>query len=287
MDKRAEGWASGLAGMLIFSGTLPATRLALHGFDPLFLTTARASIAGALGLAMLVVHSERLPRRGDWFSLALAACGGVIGFPLLAAFALRRVTVVHSMVFTGLLPLCTASFGVLRGGERLRPPFWIFSGLGALLVAGFSLWGRDRSSGIGDLFLLGAIVLAGLGYAEGALLSRRLGGWQVISWAVVASLPVMLPLAMFSRPATLLRIPNDAWAGLGYVSVFSMLVGFVFWYRGLAKGGIAAVGQLQLLQPFCGLLLAALLLHETVSPRLVAMMLAAALCVFGAKRYAR
>jgi len=287
MDKKLDGWASGLAGMLIFSGTLPATRLALHGFDPLFLTAARASIAGVLALALLALPSRRVPDRGDWVSLGFAAGGGVIGFPLLAAAALRHVSVSHSLVFVGLLPLCTASFGVLRGGERLRPPFWIFSGLGALLVAGFSLWGCDRSSGIGDLFLLGAIVLAGLGYAEGALLSRRLGGWQVISWAVVASLPVMLPLAVIDRPATFLRIPGEAWAGLGYVSVFSMLLGFVFWYRGLAKGGIAAVGQLQLLQPFCGLLLAALLLHEPVGPALVATMLAAALCVFGAKRYAR
>jgi drug/metabolite transporter (DMT)-like permease len=286
MDRKIGGWLDGFVGMLIFSGTLPATRVALRGFDPIFLTAARASIAGVLGLAVLSMQRERFPGRGDWLSLSLAAGGGVIGFPLLAAFALRRISAAHSMAFVGLLPLSTACFGVIRGGERLRSPFWILSGLGALLVVGFTLRGPIHASGVGDLLMVGAVVLAGLGYAEGALLSRRLGGWQVIAWAVVASLPLSLPLACASSPATFRQIPNEAWVGLGYVSVFSMLVGFVFWYRGLAKGGIAAVGQLQLLQPFCGVLIAALLLHEAVSPGLVATMLTAALCVFGAKRFA-
>lgn len=146
----------------------------------------------------------------------------------------------------------------------------------------------DGSAGSipGDLMMLGAVLICGLGYAEGAGLARRLGGWQVISWALVLSVPVMLPLALWCWPPSLVGIGQEAWLGLAYVSVFSMLVGFVFWYRGLALGGIAAVGQLQLLQPFLGLALAAGLLHEPVTTGMLVAMLGALVCVTGAKRYA-
>ena len=135
--------------------------------------------------------------------------------------------------------------------------------------------------------MFAAIIVCGLGYAEGGRLSRKLGGWQVISWALVLSLPIMAPLALFTMPSTWADVGGSAWMGLAYVSLFSMLIGFVFWYRGLAQGGIAAVGQLQLLQPFFGLVLAATLLHEPVGWPMVAVATAVVLCVVGAKRFAR
>ena len=171
----------------------------------------------------------------------------------------------HSIVFIGLLPLATAIFGVLRGGERPRPAFWLFSCLGSALVAGFALSQGITGSPTDNLLMLAAIIVCGLGYAEGAKLSRQLGGWQVISWAPVLSLPIMLILTVFTMPPSLASISGAAWASLAYVSLFSMLIGFVFWYRGLAQGGIAAVGQLHLLQPFFGLALAASLLQEKES----------------------
>ena len=134
--------------------------------------------------------------------------------------------------------------------------------------------------------MFAAIVVCGLGYAEGAKLSRTLGGWQVISWALVLSLPGMLPLALFLMPPSLASIGTPAWIGLAYVSLFSMLIGFVFWYRGLAQGGIASVGQLQLLQPFFGLALAATLLHEPVTWVMFAVTVGVILCVIGARRFA-
>jgi drug/metabolite transporter (DMT)-like permease len=272
--------------MLIFSGSLPATRLAVMDFDPLFLTVARAAIAGSLALGLLLAFRERRPECRDLLSLLVVALGVVVGFPLLTALALKHLTSAHSMVFIGLLPLATATFGVLRGGERPRPAFWLFSGLGSLLVAGFAVAQGFSASPFGDLLMLTAIIVCGLGYAEGARLSRRLGGWQVISWALVLSLPVTMLLALAERPATFDGIGPSAWLGLGYVSLFSMLIGFVFWYRGLAQGGIAAVGQLQLLQTFFGLGLAASLLHETVSPMMIVTAAAVVLCVAAARKFA-
>lgn len=286
MDRTTAGWGSGLLGVIIFSGSLPATRVAIGGFTPLFLTSARAVIAALLGAALLLLLRQKRPASADLVPLAIVATGVVIGFPLLTALALRHITSAHSIVFIGLLPLATAIFGVLRGGERPKPAFWLFSTVGGLSVAGFALARGETASLTGDLLMVAAILLCGLGYAEGATLSRRLGGWQVISWALVVALPVMLAMALATLPATLKGIGTPAWMGLAYVSVFSMLVGFVFWYRGLALGGIAGVGQLQLLQPFFGLALARLLLGEPVAWTMIAATGLVVACVAGAKRFA-
>ncbi len=283
----ASGWINGFLGVLIFSGSLPATRVAVADFDPVFLTLARAALAGVVALALLVAFREKRPERRDAAPLLVVALSVVIGFPLLTALALQHVTSAHSIVFIGLLPLATAVFGVIRGGERPRPAFWLFSCLGSAIVAGFSLMQGFAASPVGDLLMLAAIIICGLGYAEGAALSRRLGGWQVISWALLLALPVTAGLALTLMPASFSEVSRPAWLGLAYVSLFSMLIGFVFWYRGLAQGGIAAIGQLQLLQPFFGLALAGLLLGETVTWPMLAASAAVASCVAGAKRFAR
>ncbi|GAA3064659.1 DMT family transporter [Rhizobium viscosum] len=287
MDRTATGWINGFIGVLIFSGSLPATRVAVMQLDPVFLTVARAAIAGILALCLLIIFREKWPSRHDLISLIVIALGVVVGFPLLTALALQHVTSAHSIVFIGLLPLATAIFGVIRGGERPKPAFWLFSLLGSALVAGFALAQGLTASPVGDALMLAAVIVCGLGYAEGARLSRRLGGWQVISWALVVSLPVMIVLAIAHRPPNFAEIQAPAMLGLAYVSLFSMLIGFIFWYRGLAQGGIAAVGQLQLLQPFFGLALAATLLRETVSWSMLAVTVAVILCVAGARKFAK
>ncbi|SFS00000.1 Permease of the drug/metabolite transporter (DMT) superfamily [Dyella sp. OK004] len=287
MEKATSGWVNGFIGVAIFAGSLPATRAAVAYFDPTFLTCARATIAALLGLALLLLLRQPRPKATDLPSLALTALGVVIGFPLLTALALRHVTSAHSIIFVGLLPLCTALFAVLRGGERPRPAFWLFSALGSAFVVGYAVMGGVEASLEGDLLMLAAIVACGMGYAEGARLSRTLGGWQVISWALVLSLPVMLMVTLLTMPKSIDHTGLPAWIGLAYVSLFSMLIGFVFWYRGLAQGGIAAVGQLQLFQPFMGLGLAALLLHEKVSWAMLVVTLGAVVCVAGAKKYAK
>ncbi|MET0940116.1 MAG: DMT family transporter [Mesorhizobium sp.] len=286
MQRTTKGWGSGLLGVIIFSGSLPATRVAVGGFTPLFLTSARAVIAALLGAALLLALRQKPPEKRDLAPLTVVAIGVVIGFPLLTALALRHITSARSIVFIGLLPLATAIFGVVRAGERPRPAFWLFSAVGAASVAGFALANSSFAVPAGDLLMVAAIVLCGLGYAEGASLSRRLGGWQVISWALVVALPVMAVIAVATLPDVWIGIGGPAWLGLAYVSVFSMLVGFVFWYRGLALGGIAGVGQLQLLQPFFGLLLAGLLLGEPVAWSMIAVTGLVVLCVAGAKRFA-
>lgn len=286
-ENTAQGWLNGFIGVVLFSGSLPATRIAVLEFNPVFLTVARASIAGVLALMVLLLYKEKRPSRKQILPLTIVALGVVVGFPLLSALALQYITSAHSIVFIGILPLVTAIFGIIRGSERPRPIFWVFSIIGSLLVVGYAAVQGLTASPAGDILMVAAVVLCGLGYAEGAKLTKTLGGWQVISWALILSLPVMLPLLFIYMPTTFEGISAGAWISLAYVSLFSMFIGFIFWYRGLAEGGIAIVGQLQLLQPFLGLGLAASLLHEKVSIGMLAVTVGVILCVAGTKKFAK
>ncbi len=279
-------WLNAAIGVAIFAGSLPATRVAVSQLDPLFVTFTRATIAGLLSAALLALRCKPRPGGSDLVPLAIVALGVVIGFPLLTALAMRRIDAAQGLLFLGLLPLMTASFGVLRAGERPRPGFWLCAAAGAVVIASYALaHAQGRSSLSGDALMMAAIVLCGLGYAEGARASRHLGGWQTIAWALVLALPVMLPLAVLSAPDSWAGVQWPPVLGLAYVSLFSMFIGFIFWYRGLAVGGIAVVGQLQLLQPLLGMALAAWLLNEPVGVGLVATSAGSLVCVAGAKRF--
>jgi len=286
MNIQFKGWSSGMLGILIFSGTLPATRVAVASFDPVFFTLARAAIAGVLAVLLLLFLRQSRPSRSDIRGLLLVAFGVVVGFPLLIALALRHVSSAHATVFVGLLPMATVLISVMHGDKNPPWLFWLFSLSGSLVVIGFVMGQGSYALASDDLLMFIAVSICGLGYAEGARLARHMGGWQVICWVLVFSLPVILPLCLWTLPDNLQQVAWPALLSLGYVSVFSTLLGFFFWYRGLALGGIASISQLQLLQPFFGLALAAMLLGEQVSMMMIASTMAVALCVVGARRFA-
>ncbi len=287
-DNTTKGWINGFIGVLLFSGSLPATKVAVMDLSPYFVTAARASIAGVIALLVLLIFKEKRPSKQQIVPIMLVSFGGVVGFPLLSAMALQYFTSAHSIVFIGLLPLATAIFGIFRGGEKApKPLFWVFSILGSLLVVGYAIAQGISVAPVGDLLMILAIILCALSYAEGAKLSKDLGGWQVISWALVIALPITAPLTFFLLPESIGTVSISAWVGVAYVALFSMFIGFIFWYKGLAQGGIAAVGQLQQLQPFFALALASTLLHEKVSIGMIAVTLGVILCVLGAKKYAK
>ncbi|SHF94677.1 DMT family transporter [Chryseobacterium sp. OV279] len=286
-DESLNGWINGFIGVVLFSGGLPATKLAVMEMSPIFVTIVRAAVAGILALMVLWIGKEKRPEKKQLFPLLLVSIGCVVGFPLLSALALQYLTSAHSIVFLGMLPLATAVFGVLRGGERPHPVFWFFSVVGSLLVIGYAVSQGISASPVGDVLMLLAVILCGMGYAEGAKLSKTLGGWQVISWALVLALPLMIPLFFIYFPENIETVSFQGWFGMAYISLFSMFIGFIFWYKGLAQGGIATVGQLQLLQPFFGLGLAAYFLHEQVSIGMVVVTIGVILCVAGTKKFVK
>lgn len=287
MDRISQGWLNGFIGVVIFAGSLPATRIGVMGFTPEFLTTSRAAIAGSIALICLIIFKQSKPNWQQFKGLIIVALGVVIGFPLFTALALQTVTSAHAIVFVGLLPLSTAFFAVLRGGEKPTKLFWIFATLGSSLVIGFMLYeNKSLSIYLGDLYMLAAILVCGLGYAEGGKLSRKLGGWQVICWALIVALPIMLVCSLYYFPHDFSNVTWKENLALIYVSLFSMLFGFIFWYKGLALGGIAKVGQIQLIQPFIGLVLSAILLGEHVSLSMIIVSAAVVACVAMAKKFA-
>lgn len=253
--------------MAAFSFTVPFTRVAVEGLDPLFIGSGRAVIAAGLAAAALALTRQRLPRPRTWARLALVAGGVVVGFPLLTSYALTAVPAGHGAVVIALLPAATATAAVLRTGERPPLAFWLVTGLGSLAALGFAFL---QSGGIGhlhwaDLLLLGAVACAAIGYAEGGLLAREVGSWQTIAWALVLAAPLMLALAAVSAAAQPPQATPVQWAAFGYLAVVSMFLGFFAWYRGLAVGPIAQVSQVQLLQPVMSICWAALLLGEALT----------------------
>ncbi len=255
----------GILGVAGFSLTLPATRLAVTGLEPTFVGLGRALVAALLAGLALAYFRAPWPTGRQWLRLGGVALGVVIGFPLLSTWAMTTLPAGHGGVVGGVLPLVTALFGAWLADERPHAVFWASTAAGSLAIAGYSLAAGGGAFQWGDLLLLGAIIAAGFGYAEGARLARELGAWQTISWALVVAAPVLLWPALEFMPRHLATVGWQSLGGFAYVSVVSMFLAFVVWYRGLALGGIARIGQLQLLQPFLTLFAAALLLHEQVT----------------------
>jgi drug/metabolite transporter (DMT)-like permease len=177
---------------------------------------------------------------------------------------MQLVPAAHGGVVLGILPLATAVAGAVLLRERPSLAFWLVSLAGGAAVVGFSLLRGGGTLGLGHLALLGSVACAAAGYAEGARLSRSLGGWQVICWALVLSFPLLLVPVVPAVLAHGLPGSPQSWAAFLYVALFSQLFGFFAWYRGLALGGVARVSQVQLLQTFMTIAASALLLGETI-----------------------
>jgi drug/metabolite transporter (DMT)-like permease len=245
------GLLLGFFGTWLFAGTLPATRLAVTGFDPFFLTVARATLAGIAGVCVLIVTRRKLPPRRMWPELVIAAICTVLGYPLLAAFAMQTVPAAHGGVVLGILPLATAAAAAALAHERPSRGFWIASVAGAAIVLTFIFRRNDGTTfGLGDIFLLALVVVGALGYTFSGRLTARMPGWEVISWQVAVSLPLFALATFLLWPAHIGEVPPLPWAGLAYVALVSQYTAFFVFNAGLAMGGIARVGQMMLLQPF-------------------------------------
>jgi len=259
-----EGLLFGFIGVLIFSFTLPVTRLIVPFMDPVFLGLGRSVIAGIVAAIILVVLRQPLPTRRQIALLLITACGVIWGFPVLSALGMQTVPAAHGSVVTGILPLITAIFATLITKEHPSPGFWATAFLGTLLVISFSLLKGGATLFSGDMYLFGASIIGGLGYAVGGKLANEIGGWQVICWALVLSFPVTMSGAWWLKPDDLMSLPPYVYWGFLYLALMSQLFGFFFWNRGLVLGGITRVSQIQLLQPFLSIIAAIIILGERV-----------------------
>lgn len=289
MSRLTLGLLLGFVGVVAFGGTFPMTKLAVGHFDPLFVTFWRAGLAGLMALALLAALRRPLPERRHWGAIGVASLCLVWGFPGLTNFAMRLVEASHAGVVAGILPLGTAVAAAVILREPQRPGFWAVSVLGMLLVVGFTLSEGGGGLSAGDLLVLLSVAVASTGYVHSAKVSRAMPGWEVISWVLVASLPVsLIGMAMsWPGPAAFASAPASALAGFAYVTVVSQYLGFFAWNAGLAMGGVARVGQVQLLQTFITLVLAALVAGERVGAHVWLTAGLVVALVFAAQRLAR
>jgi len=276
MKIETKGMLLGLIAVALYRLTLPATLMALQSFHPLFIGTGRGLLAAILAGIYLFVSKSRRPTFLEFKYLLLVVMGVGFGFPIFTALAMGHVDASHGGVMLGIMPLTTAAVGALLFKERPSFGFWIMALIGSALVIVFSLIRGNGSLHWADVALLIAVVTGSTSYAVGGYLSKSLGGLQVISWALVIALPFYILPAFWFAPV-FSDVSATAWTGFLYAALVSQFLGFLPWFRGLALGGIARVGQTQLIQPFITILFSALLLGETID----VMTIGFALAVFG------
>jgi drug/metabolite transporter (DMT)-like permease len=284
-SRETQGLLLGFVGVVCFSVSLPATRVAVKAFNANFVSFGRAVVAAACAALALGITKSVRPNRSQWTRLFFVSAGVVVGFPLFTGLALRHADAGHGAVVIGLLPAATAGFSVIRSGERPSARYWFFALTGMLAIAVLA-FARSTTAelAVGDLFFLFAVLSAAVGYTEGALLSRELGGWQTISWSLLAALPVTTPVAILGLGSIDGNERWTAWTAFAYLGLVSMFLGFFAWYAGLAMGGIARVSQMQLIQPLLSVTWAVLFLHERADWLLFAVAVIVLAAVFGSRR---
>ena len=291
MSRATLGLLLGFLGVVAFGGTFPMTKLAVQWFDPLFVTFWRPGLAGLMALAVLAVLRRPIPEREALVLMAISTSCIVWGFPGLVNLAMTLMESSNAGVIGGILPMATAVAAVLILRERQPFSFWIVAALGMAVVVGFAMRGGGRLAP-GDVIMLVAVAIAGCGYVLSAKLSRTIPGWEVISWILVIALPLNLIGMIWTwppaaGPGSLAGASTSALIGFAYVTVISQYVGFFAWNAGLAMGGVARVGQVQLLQTFITLIFAALVVGETVEPMVWGVAVIVVGLVFAAKKVAR
>jgi drug/metabolite transporter (DMT)-like permease len=278
------GMVWGLIGVMIFSVSLPVTRVAVAAMDPLFVGAGRGLLAACLSAITLIVTRSPLPTRNQLWRLAITSVGVTIGFPLFSSVAMQYVPAGHGAIVNGLLPLATVALGSWLIGYRLRSLFWVAAVIGSATAVGVVLWQSGSEINSGDTAMLVAVLIAAVGYVYGGKLSAEIGGWRTICWANVMGAPILIWPTLWYMPTS--SVPESAWLAVAYLGVFSMFLGFFAWYHGLALGGIPRVSQVQLLQPFLTMLWAWPIDGEVPSLWLLGAAGVVVGCIWVARRFA-
>jgi drug/metabolite transporter (DMT)-like permease len=265
MKKETKGMLIGFIGVAIFSLTLPFTRIAVQEMSPFYISFGRGVLAGVCGALLLLITKSPLPTRSQFKKLLVTALGVVYGFPIFTSLAMQTLPSAHSGIVLGILPLAMSAMGALRFRERPSFAYWVTAVCGTLLVLVYSMIDGGGGLAFGDIWLLLAIITAAIGYSEGGKLAEEMGATKVISWAVALTLPINIPAAYIFANTALTDLSASVFISFLYTGLFSAFIGFFFWYRGIALGGVARVGQVQLLQPFLTLIGAYFLLGESIT----------------------
>ena len=271
LSNENKGFIYGFVGILIFSITPVATKIALglnnNQLSAEFITFGRSSLAGFLSLLYLFAFKKKIPKKKDLLNFSIIAlCLSVI-FPLTLSLGLIYSTSIHAGVILAFLPLATAVFASFYFKQKASLGFWVCAFIGCILIVIYILiHGHEVNKKLelsySDILFCVAVIVAAIGYNFGAKLTKIMVSADVISWALVLALPVHLTLAIYYFPKTEINIIS--WLAFLYVAIFSQWIGFFAWYKGLDIGGAVRVSQIQLLMPFFTFAFSIYLLGETL-----------------------
>lgn len=291
LSNENKGFIFGFIGILIFSLTPPATKIALgfnnNALTPEFITFGRSALAGTLSLIYLFSSKKKIPNIKYFFNILIIAISLTVGFPLFLSLGLTHSTSTHAAVILTLMPLITAMFASFYFKKKASLGFWICAIIGCLVVIIYTLIRGRTDDGFIELsyadilFFISAIAGAA-GYVFGAKLTKIMGSVDVISWALAFAFPFHLILAIYYFPTK--EITMISWLGFLYVSLFSQWIGFFAWYKGLNLGGSVRVSQIQLLMPFLTFIFSIFLLNEILDFSTIFFSLAAVLIIYISKK---
>ena len=269
LSNENKGFIYGFVGILIFSLTPVATKIALgsdnNELSAEFITFGRSAVAGFLALLYLLFFKKKMPQKSDLMNFSIIALSLTIGFPLSLSYGLIYSTSIHAGVILAFLPLATAIFASFYFKQRASISFWLCALIGSIIIIIYILIHNQnvnanfKISHYDILFCI-AVIAAAIGYNFGAKLTKNMSSAEVISWALVLALPLHFILAIYYFPKS--EISIIAWFGFFYTALFSQWIGFFAWYKALDLGGAVRVSQVQLLMPFLTFAFSILFLGE-------------------------
>ena len=266
-----KGFIFGFVGILIFSLTPPATKIALgpdnNALTPEFITFGRSALAGIMSLIYLFFFKKKKPSVKYIFNILIVALSLSVGFPLFLSLGLIHSTSTHAAVILTLMPLMTAVFASFYFKQKASLGFWICAIIGCIVVIIYTLiHGKSNNQIIefsySDILFFISVIAGATGYVFGAKLTKIMGSVDVISWALALAMPFHLALAVYYFPIK--EIPIISWIGFLYAALFSQWIGFFAWYKALDLGGAVRVSQIQLFMPFLTFFFSIILLGETL-----------------------
>ncbi|TCK42655.1 O-acetylserine/cysteine efflux transporter [Paraburkholderia sp. BL8N3] len=244
-------------------------KVGLHGVPPMLLGALRFALAAFP--AVFFVKRPKVPLRwllayGLTISLgqfAFLFYGMYVGMPAgLASLVLQ------AQAFFTLL------FAAMFLGERIRPASLAGLAIAACGLALIGMQGGHAMTFAGFMFTLAAAAM----WALGNVVTKRMGPVDLVSLVVWGSLIPPLPFLglslIFEGPArieaSLASIPMLSVFAIAYLAFVATLVGYSLWGKLLARYPASQVAPFSLLVPVIGLVSAALLLGEGLTPMQIA-----------------
>ena len=261
--------------MVIWGASPVATRVATEDLEPLVVAVLRTVLAGLIALPLVSVSGLRPPSNPhSRFLLGVSAASAFVIFPIVYTYGQERTSAMHGVAILAGLPVFTGLWAALV--TRRIPGAWWLCGCAVALVGEAVIIavrpGGDEGVATlsGDLIVLGAALAVSSGYVAGALLvPRGVSSATTTYWGVILGALVLAPLGVGLLVSG--HVPHGdsgSWAAVLYLAVMTSIVGYVGWYWALAQGGIVRMAPLMFLQPISGLVLAALVLDERLTPEL-------------------